>query len=241
MRILVVNDDGIFSSGIVMLARAAQHFGSVTVSAPAGQRSGMSQHITVHGDITVSEVPDFPLSGVRAFQNSGTPADSVRVGMWYAMDAAPDLVLSGINDGFNTGRDILYSGTVGACKEAVCMGVPAMAFSVGRFAFLDDYEEYLIPLIEDLLAHPAGENAFWNVNFPKRHKEECKGILTDRAPSTGIYFRTKYVPKETGPDGVPLEIQMTFPERMEEGSDIQAVLDGYISVGKVGHILPSVP
>ena len=241
MRILVVNDDGIDASGIVMLAKAARTFGDVTVVAPMGQRSAKSQSITVHGDVVAAKAGEFPVDGVSAWKISGTPADCVRVGLWYAMKERPDLVLSGINAGFNTGYDIVYSGTVGAAKEAVMNGIPAIAFSIGDPGYLGEIEEYLEPMIRDLAARPIEAHSFWNVNFPKCRREEIKGVLEDRFPAPEVYFQTKYIPKGEEADGMHLEIRMTYPEKLADGCDIQALFDGYISVGKVGHIVPETP
>ena len=240
MHILIVNDDGIGSPGIVMLAEAAKAFGDVTVVAPDGQRSGMSQHISVHGDMIVSRAVDFPLEDVEAYQINGTPADCVRVGLWAVMKEKPDLVLSGVNTGFNVGFDTAYSGTVGAAKEAVFLGVPAIAFSSGGDTYLPDVEDYLEPIIRDLLARPIDPWAFWNVNFPKCHKDEIRGIKEDCFPAHAVYYQTSYEPKGKEDDGMHYQIRICFPQAQEECSDIQALLDGYISIGRIGNLRPSV-
>ena len=119
MRILVVNDDGIKAPG------------EVWVVAPAAQCSAMSHRITVRGDLEVKPY-DFPATGVTAYSVWGTPADCVKVALGCLMTEKPDIVFSGINAGYNVGRDILYSGTIGAAMEALCWGVPAIAFSVAE-------------------------------------------------------------------------------------------------------------
>ena len=131
MRILVVNDDGIKAPGIKRLVQMAAGLGEVWVVAPAAQCSAMSHRITVRGDLEVKPY-DFPVTGVTAYSVGGTPADCVKVALGCLMTEKPDIVFSGINAGYNVGRDILYSGTIGAAMEALCWGVPAIAFSVAE-------------------------------------------------------------------------------------------------------------
>ena len=137
MRILVVNDDGIKAPGIKRLVQMAAGLGEVWVVAPAAQCSAMSHRITVRGDLEVKPY-DFPATGVTAYSVWGTPADCVKVALGCLMTEKPDIVFSGINAGYNVGRDILYSGTIGAAMEALCWGVPAIAFSVADKGILWD-------------------------------------------------------------------------------------------------------
>ena len=117
LNILIANDDGIDSPGIVRLAEAAAKFGSVWVAAPSSQCSGMSQKLTIFGEFPVSR-PAFPVSVMDAWSIGGTPADCVKLAVNFLMPVKPDVVFSGINFGYNTGFDIAYSGTVGAAMEA---------------------------------------------------------------------------------------------------------------------------
>ena len=123
MKILVVNDDSIHAPGIVLLAKAAMELGEVTVVAPANQCSAMSQRITIRGDMRVDKVQDFPVPVKAAYKVDGTPADCLKIAMQYLLEEKPDYVFSGINDGYNAGFDIAYSGTLGAAFEAVMNGV----------------------------------------------------------------------------------------------------------------------
>ena len=135
MKIWVVNDDGIDSDGIKVLARHALKFGEVTVIAPVEQCSGMSQRLTIglfeNGKVkrNIKKVP-FPVKGVKAaYAVKGTPTDCVIVASEYITEK-PDIVFSGINHGENAGIDILYSGTIGAAMEALVQRIPAIAFSL---------------------------------------------------------------------------------------------------------------
>ena len=103
--ILITNDDGIFADGLIRLAATAKSFGEVWVVAPESQRSAASHSITLHSYIDVRPAA-FPVPGVHAFASSGTPGDCVRVGSLSVMPARPDIVLSGINYGYNAASDI---------------------------------------------------------------------------------------------------------------------------------------
>ena len=134
-NILIVNDDGIHSEGIVRLAQAASRFGRVWVAAPDEQCSGMSQKISIFDPILVRPY-DFPAPVEAAWSIGGTPADCVKVAVGYLLDGAPDLVLSGINNGYNAGFDNAYSGTIGAAAEALSrtLSSPAAGGADGRAA-----------------------------------------------------------------------------------------------------------
>ena len=129
MKILIVNDDSISAPGIAVLAKAAAQIGEVTVVAPAEQCSALSQKLTLRETLSVERVKDFPVDVKAAWKVGGTPVDCVKVALDYILKEKPDLVLSGINNGYNVGFDIAYSGTLGAAFEAVRNGIPAMAFS----------------------------------------------------------------------------------------------------------------
>ena len=135
MKILVVNDDSVHSPGIALLAKAAMEFGEVTVVAPAHQCSAMSHKISIHDAMKVEKAEDFPVPVKAAYQVTGTPADCVKAALHYILEEKPDYVFSGINEGYNVGFDIAYSGTLGAAFEAVMNGIPAMAFSNTALSF----------------------------------------------------------------------------------------------------------
>lgn len=123
--ILIVNDDGIKASGIKLLAEKAKKYGEVYVIAPDTQRSAKSHSITYSDYIEVVQEPAY-LDGVEAYACSGSPADCVRVGI-KVIGRKPDVVLSGVNKGYNISYDIQYSATVGAALEAAFLGIPAIA------------------------------------------------------------------------------------------------------------------
>lgn len=122
--ILVSNDDGIRAPGLAALAAGLEEVGEVWVVAPDGERSAISHAITLDRPLRVDEVRP------RWLAVSGTPADSVYLGALHLLPRLPDLVLSGINNGYNLGSDVFYSGTVAAAVEGCIRGVPAVAVSV---------------------------------------------------------------------------------------------------------------
>lgn len=127
MKILLTNDDGINAEGLRCLVDFAKTIGEVSVFAPAVEQSAKSQSIEIHNGYLCRKVDIFG-GDIEAFAVHSTPADCVRVAL-LGMEKKFDLVISGINRGFNLGDDIHYSGTVGACFEAARFGVPALALS----------------------------------------------------------------------------------------------------------------
>ena len=234
LNILIANDDGIDSPGIVRLAEAASKFGNVWVAAPSSQCSGMSQKLTIRGTLAVEQA-DFPVPVEAAWAVGGTPADCVKAAVKALVPCRPDVVLTGVNQGWNAGLDIAYSGTVGAAMEALINGIPAIAFSSQHDGSSDVTDKYLVPVIEELLSSPIGRGEIWNVNFPGCALEDCRGILRERTLAPLCVFDNHY-DKADQPDGSfilrPYAEQLS-PDRAPEGSDIHAVFNGYVSIGKV--------
>ncbi len=234
VNILVVNDDGILSEGLTRLVLAALHFGRVWVVAPDRQCSGMSQKISIFDPIPV--VPcAFPVPVEAAWSVGGTPADCVKTAVNFLLEEKPALLLSGINNGYNTGFDIAYSGTVGAAMEALMKGIPALAFSLAYNGDWGTADRLLLPLMEELLAAPLSPSEIWNVNFPGIPFSDCRGILYDRTVA-GLQLYQDLYEREDLPDGGFTLRNRSRPipaELTPEGSDARAVLDGFVSVGKL--------
>lgn len=163
-RILVANDDGVRAPGILAVAKALQALGEVTVIAPAENQSGKGHSITIYEPIFRDE---HVLDGLRAIGLGATPASTMKVALTKIVTTKPDLVVSGINRGYNLGLSTYLSGTVGAAREAASRGIPAIAASLGMPA-----TDYSIAAAEiaRIAAHvktnglPAG--VFLNVNVP---------------------------------------------------------------------------
>ena len=236
MKILVVNDDSIHSPGIALLAKAAMEFGEVTVVAPADQCSAMAHKISIHDSMKVEKVEDFPVPVKAAYKVEGTPADCVKVALHYVLEEKPDYVFSGINDGYNVGYDVAYSGTLGAALEAVMNGIPAMAFSNTMHAPLMIAQTYLVPVIRELMEAGQGRGEVWNVNFPAVEPGELKGILRDRTVAPIPFYSENCLQIKNEDGSVSLKAMgepMKAGDSAPEGSDAEAVLRGYISIGKV--------
>ena len=227
MKILVVNDDSIHAPSLALLAEKAMTLGEVWVVAPAHQCSAMSQRLSIHAALRVEKV-DFPVPVRGAYQVDGTPVDCVKTALQYILPERPDFVFSGINAGYNVGFDIAYSGTLGAAFEAVMNGIRAIAFSSTMGKPLD--------VARELMDRELLPGEVWNVNFPAVEPGSLKGILYDRTIAPMQFYSENYE-AQTQPDGsvvlmgrgVPLGEDASAPE----GSDVKAVLDGYIAVGKV--------
>lgn len=236
-RILITNDDGIDSGGIKRLADVAKEFGEVWVIAPLHQRSAASQSITLRDTIDVYP-HDFPVEGVHAYSCTGTPADCVRVGGLNVMDDRPDVVLSGINFGYNAATDLQYSATVGAAMEAAFQGYGAIALSEDMNGCHEVTDKYLYDMIDEYIDVRLGYGRIININFPGCRLSECKGVLRDRRTSRSSFFHDHYNVVEMLADGgVRYMVQGDRNYEGEEGTDFKALVDDYVSVGIVSQYL----
>ena len=165
----------------------------------------------------------------------GTPADCVKVALRALLPFTPDVVLSGINDGMNAGLDVAYSGTVGAATEAALHGIPAIAVSMRDDKSFEVTDHYLPAILEELLDQPSARGELWNVNFPTCPLSDCRGILRDRFPEKRSYYENYYhcVREENGVQYLSPKATVLRPDEVADGSDIQAVLNGFVSIGKV--------
>ena len=233
MRILISNDDGINAPGIRVLAEIAARFGTVCVAAPAGQCSAMSQRLTILTPVLVTDA-EFP-GAEKAWAVDGTPADCVKLAIRHLMDEKPDLVLSGINRGFNSGFDIPYSGTVGAAMESLMNGVPAIAVSTDTDDGLDTVRALLPGILEKLIGTDPGEGCIYNVNFPAIPAEQIKGILYDIRPAPYGLYKERYE-CEVLPDGSRRFRErgsLLPPEETYGENDCYYLAHGYVTVGPV--------
>lgn len=231
-KILVVNDDGIRAEGIRRLATAAACLGEAVVVAPKNQCSAMSQRVSVFQPVEIKRV-EFPVAGVTAFQVDGTPADCVKVALGGLLEEKPDFVFSGINEGYNAGTDILYSGTVGAAMEGLIHGIPSIAFSGERDGGYAVSNRWLLPLARELMEKDPGAGRIWNVNFPGGSPEQIKGVRWDVTPSRQPFYCDAYERGEEKDGCFYLTPVFTPNKGAEPDSDIQAVLERFIAVGTV--------
>ena len=252
-KILITNDDGINSDGLIRLAMAAMEFGEVWIVAPESQRSAASHSITLHKHIDVYPydfapcVEEYYLSGkskekiscdsIHAFSCSGTPADCVRVGSLNIMPEKPDVVLSGINYGYNACSDIQYSATAGAAFEGTFQNYLSIALSEGADPCHEVTDAYLQEVLSILIEREHVKGQIYNVNFPQCPLKKCKGILWDRKVSEGMFFKDRYKRiEELENGGTRYMVEGQYSEDAEEGTDFRAIVDGYVSVGVVNNI-----
>ena len=222
-RILVTNDDGVHSEGIKALADALKPLGDVTVVAPLAEASAIGHALTLRRPLRLETIAD------RIFAVDGTPTDCVNIAITSVLRGMPDLVVSGINKGWNLGDDVTYSGTVSGAFEAALLGPPGIGVSLQKTGEGFDFSEaarsaYIVA--RSVLEKGLPSRTFLNINVPKG---PTKGFrVTVQARRNHI---TK-VDERIDPRG-----QRYF--WIEEGqnewephdrSDFQAVRDGYISV-----------
>jgi 5'/3'-nucleotidase len=222
-RILVTNDDGHFSPGILALAEALASLGEVTIVAPQTEASAVGHALTLRRPLRLDEVA----KGV--YSVDGTPTDCVNVAIAEVLAGPPDLVVSGINKGLNVGDDITYSGTVAGALEGALLGHQAMAVSLqftrGEWDF-QPAARIATQLAGALLERPLPYRTFLNVNVPQG---PIKGM---RATVQAKRNHITKVDRRTDPRRRPYfwieEAQDDWEPH--DRSDRQAVFDGYASV-----------
>lgn len=234
-KIMLTNDDGIFTDGMERLARAASKLGEVWIVAPDSERSGKSHAASFHNSIEAWEV-DYPVPGVRAFASTGTPADCVRIGLLNIIPGSAEFVFSGINYGFNLATDLQYSATVGAAFEAAFQKKHVIAFSEDASPVHEVTDRYLEEIMIELMEKPLEADQIWNVNFPSCTLSECRGILRDRKTFLGEFYKDRYneTPLENG--RISFMVEGIRNWEGEEGTDLKAILDNYVSIGRANNI-----
>ncbi len=219
MRILLTNDDGINSIGLRIVADWAQKLGEVTVVAPLKEQSGKSQSLQIHDPFMIEKVE---YAGAKeAYAVDSTPADCVRFAV-SGLKKSFDLVISGVNRGYNLSSDVLYSGTAGAASEAVTFGINAIALSTNYTSFeqvpavLDEVYGFIM----DIGGFEKAE--LYNVNVPL----SPKGILVTKGAKK--YFKEYFI--DLG-DGKYLQ-QADFTPILSDDLflDVNAVNSDFISV-----------
>jgi 5'-nucleotidase len=223
MKILVTNDDGIYSPGLSCLAKCASKYGEVIVMAPDVEQSSMGQAITSAKPITYKKSP-IHFEGMDAYRVSGTPADCVALGVHLFEDI--DIVLSGINIGSNLGNSAWHSGTLSAARQAVLFGIRGIALSVSVGKNEPDFDA-LETFVEDSLAEVMHESTMelLNVNFPRKPEGEI--VWTTQSVR---HYDGKVIQQED-PMGREHYWFTVFPiEEVEEGTDRWAVKNGKTSI-----------
>ena len=223
-RILVTNDDGVRSDGIHQLAAALKRLGHVIVVAPHIEASAIGHALTLRRPLRMEQV------GEQVYEVDGTPTDCVNIAVTQLYrDNPPDLVVSGINMGYNLGDDVTYSGTVSGALEGSLLGIPSIAVSLERSRDAYDFgpsASAAATIAEDVLEHGLAPRTFLNLNVPPgqprgfrvtvQAKRNHITVVAERIDPRG---RAYYWIEEGQNDWEP-----------HDRSDYQAVRDGFVSV-----------
>ncbi|MBI5188598.1 MAG: 5'/3'-nucleotidase SurE [Nitrospirae bacterium] len=227
--ILVTNDDGVHSPGLIALFRAMKELGDAYIVAPDRERSAVSHSLTMHRPLKVEELRE------HVYSINGTPTDCITIGVNKILSERPALIVSGINKGANLGDDITYSGTVSAAIESTMMGISSFAISLvvetqrAMPLHLDTASGVAIEIGRYILEKSLPYDTLLNVNVPNVHRNSIMGIKFTRQGKR-IYDNS---------------IQETFDPKGEkhywigggkpywehgEDTDIQAIQEGSISI-----------
>ena len=221
---MVTNDDGFNGPGLRPLIAAMRRLGTVTTCVPHQERSADSHSLTLHKPIRVHhEAKDL-------FTLNGSPADCSRFGILEILKGKVDLVVSGINRGYNLGEDVIYSGTVAAAMEATLLDIPAIAFSQDPDEF--SYRAsaaYAVTLARQLLRRKLPSGSFLNVNFPQETRGKFKG---SQAVRLGRRIYSKEVTKRRDPRGGHYYwlAGRSIEGIPAEGTDVAAVASGRVAL-----------
>jgi 5'-nucleotidase len=225
MRILLTNDDGVTSSGILSLKKYLDADHEVWILAPDGERSGTSHRVTLGAPIQKKEV------GERMYSCSGTPADCALLALLGILPK-PDIVISGINIGPNIGTDIIYSGTAAAARQAAMMGTPGIAVSLNAFTqpLLFDPLALFVACNIGIFADLWDDRHFININAP--NLENYAGTAITR-PSRRRY--RDRLAEFSAPGGHTYYFLHGSPPETdrEPGSDWDAILEEKVSISPV--------
>jgi 5'-nucleotidase len=221
--ILVTNDDGVSSEGIHILARALEALGDITVVAPLTEASAIGHALTLRRPLRVEA------HGPGAWAVDGTPTDCVNLGVEIVLKGKPDLVVSGINKGWNLGDDVTYSGTVAGAMEGALLGIPSLAVSLKRTSHPDftHAAEAAVTVARGMLARAWPARTFLNLNInvgrPKgfrvttqARRNHVTQIDSRVDPRGQAYYWIEEALDEWHPDG--------------GRSDYEAVMEGFVSV-----------
>ena len=241
MLILLTNDDGIYSPGLSAIEKSLRRLGDVVVVAPATEQSGVGHAITFLTPLSAKKV--FIDEEHWGWAIDGTPADCVKIGITQICSQKPDLVVSGINNGLNSGINVLYSGTVGAAVEAAFYGLNSFAVSL-EHSEKDGFSraaEIAVDLIEHVLESSNGSVGLYNINIPMSALEsenpEMRVVPMDTnqywnsferrvAPSGKMYFWLVGRPMPTpGGKGIKPSSELT---------DIHAISQGFVTLTPLG-------
>ena len=224
IRILITNDDGYHSEGIIALENALSAIGDCYVVAPASEMSGASHSLTLSRPLRIRQID------ARHWTVDGTPTDCVTlaINQIFSADERPDICVSGINHGANLGDDATYSGTVAGAMEATILGISGLAFSLVASRNHDFTESAKVAklITQKAISEGLPENTLLNINVPKG---ASKGF---RITKQGFKNARPIISQHIDPRGKPYywigEERSGF--RAEGGTDFEAIDEGFVSI-----------
>lgn len=230
MNILLTNDDGYQANGINFLKEYFEKKDhKVFIVVPDREKSGSSHSITLKDTIKLIDHKD------NLWILNGTPADCVILGLLGLIKEKIDFVVSGINHGPNIGRDIIYSGTAAAAREAGFSKIPSMALSIDCWEKYLDFEvaEYFLNKYFNKLSKSIKKNFFYNINFPNIKLEELNGVQMT-VPCPNHYYMDELLHFEVPFQGKYYWVNGYVPNyKLQKGTDAMAIKNNYISVSPV--------
>ena len=222
MKILISNDDGIESNGLIELAKRLAVKNDVLVIAPDGNRSACAHSLSINVPLKLNKIDKY---GFDAYSLSGTPVDCVKFAKLHFSSFEADVVLAGINKAHNVGSDILYSGTVAIATEAAFLGNVAFAFSAFNYGESDFalYASYAEEIVNKLLPISL-KGDIWNINFPDASKS-IKGVVITKL---GIQmYSDRY--ERLSENEYYLTGELIEHDKNDEDCDIEWLKKGYIT------------
>lgn len=238
MRILVTNDDGITSEGLHVLAERIAALGEVIVVAPSSEFSGAGAAVgPIH--LAVPEVHDAEVKGAAdAYAVDGPPALCVFLARLGAFGPAPDLIVSGVNPGYNVGRSVYHSGTVGAAVTGRNGGINGIAVSQGTVAGepqrWDTAAEIAGWVAEIVLDSPPDVTVACNINVPNLPLDRVGDVIHTRLGETGPFATAKAMLEPIGAGRYKVEMTVADPIEVPPELDTGAVSTGAVSIGWIG-------
>lgn len=230
MLILVSNDDGVLSPGLLALVESLKVLGEVVVAAPDRERSAAAHALTLHRPLRFQKIK----KGWYAVD--GTPTDCVHLAIHGILDRQPDLLVSGINPGANLGDDVSYSGTVGVAFEGALLGVPSCAVSLSA---RDDFHfetaaGAVLPILRMIIEKGLPSGIFLNVNVP--NVPSLNDLKGSRVTKQARRIFGSGVVEKKDPRGRPyywIGARELGKVTSEKGTDAEAVEEGYVSITPV--------
>ena len=230
-RILISNDDGVNAPALPVLADTLKSMGDVFIVAPATDQSGVSQALT--GAPPIARVDVTLADGLKAIGLTATPATTMQIAIKNIVMPRPDLVVTGINPGYNLGVSAYLSGTVGAARQAVIEGVPAISTAMSSAAAarnLSMAAQQVAGVVRQVRDHGLPAQTFLNVNIPAMPTGGYKGYRVTTQASVRAGVETFAEEKRPGTDRTLYWSVYREGASAPEGTDIWAVNNGYVSI-----------